>query len=267
MLYHAKNGKAAVGDTELDYIAFGSGSRHLILIPGLGEGLQTIYGTAVPMAILYRALAKEYRVHVFGRRLDMPADFTTADMAEDIYCAMQQLGIPAACVIGVSLGGMIVQHLAVRHPDAVEKLVLVVTLPCQNQTLVSCLTSWSEMARQGDIKGVMVDTLLKSNTKTGGPILWAYKLLGGLLSKKHVDRFRIMAKAGIDHNAVSELHRITCPTLILGGRLDQIVTGEASEQLHSLIPGSTLYMYEEYGHGLYEEAPDFLDRVKGFFDQ
>ena len=265
MFYNAVNGTVPIDDTFMEYVAFGKGSKVLIMIPGLGEGLQTVGGTAIPFALLYRKLAKEFRVYMFSRRMVMPEDFTTRDMAEDIYRAMVHLHISSANIIGVSLGGMIVQHLAIDHSEAVEKLILCVTLPYQNETLVSCLTAWTEMAHKGDVKGIMVDTLLKSNTKTSSALVLAYKLFGGLLPKKHIDRFCIMAKAGIDHDAGAELHRIACPTLIIGGRLDQIVTGEASELLHRLIPHSQLYLYENYGHGLYEEAPDFWDRVAEFF--
>ena len=265
MFYNPVNGSVPLDDTTMDYIAFGKGSKNLIMIPGLGEGLQTVKGTALPFALLYHKLAKDFRVYMFSRRTHMPEGFTTQDMAEDIYRAMVHLNIPSANVLGVSLGGMVVQHLAFDHPEAVEKLILCVTLPYQNEALVSCLTAWEEMARKGDVKGIMIDTLLKSNVKVSKAMVWAYRVFGGLFPKKHIDRFCIMAKAGIAHNAGDALSRITCPTLIIGGRLDQIVTGEASEQLHKLIPRSQLYMYEEYGHGLYEEAPDFWDRVARFF--
>ena len=265
MLYNPVNGAVPIDGTEMEYIAFGKGSKTLIMIPGLGEGLTTVGGTAVPFALLYRRLAKDFRVYLFSRRTVMPEGFTTRDMAEDIYRAMVHLNIPSANVLGVSLGGMIVQHLAIHHPQAVEKLILCVTLPYENHALVSCLTGWLEMAARGDVKGIMIDTLRKSNTKYVGITAAAYRIFGGLFPKKHLDRFRIMAHAGLAHNAGDSLHRITCPTLIIGGRLDQIVTGEASEQLHRLIPHSELYMYEEYGHGLYEEAPDFWDRVAAFF--
>ena len=265
MFYNAVNGSIPLDNTEMEYVAFGKGSKALIMIPGLGEGLTTVGGTAIPFALLYRKLAKEFRVYMFSRHTDMPEGFTTRDMAEDIYRAMMHLRIPSANVIGVSLGGMIVQHLAIDHPEAVEKLILCVTLPYQNETLVSCLTSWTDMARHRDIGGIMADTLMKSNAKPSKLTAAAYRVFGGLLPKKHLDRFCIMAQAGIDHNAGVGLHRIACPTLIIGGKLDQIVTGEASLQLHELIPNSELYMYEDYGHGLYEEAPDFWDRVADFF--
>ena len=265
MFYNAVNGSVPIDGTEMEYVAFGKGSKALIMIPGLGEGLTTVGGTAIPFALLYRKLAKDFRVYMFSRRTQMPEGFSTRDMAEDIYRAMVHLNIPSANVLGVSLGGMIVQHLAMDHPKAVEKLVLCVTLPYENDTLVSCLTGWLEMAERRDVKSIMIDTLQKANTKYVGITAAAYKVVGGLFPKKHLDRFRIMARAGLAHNTKDSLHRITCPTLIIGGRLDQIVTAAASEQLHRLIPHSQLYMYEDYGHALYEEAPDFWDRVTQFF--
>lgn len=266
MIYQAVNGSIPIDGTAIDYISFGIGHKHLIMIPGLGEGLTTVKGTAVPMALMYRKLAKDFRIHVFSRRTEMPSVFSTRDMAEDTYYAMQQLGIGSANIIGVSLGGMIAQHLAIDHPDAVEKLILCVTLPCPNPVLVNCLTQWQGMAKRKNFKGILVDTALNSYTDSYlRKTLWFYKLFAGLFRSKYADRFVTMAEAGITHTALSGLARITCPTLILGGRQDKIVTGEASEQLHRLIPNSTLYMYEDYGHGLYEEAPDFLQRVKEFF--
>lgn len=266
MFYHAVNGSIPIADTTMDYISFGIGHKHLIMIPGLGEGLTTVKGTAAPMALMYRKLAKDFRIHVLSRRTDMPDSFTTRDMAEDIYTAMQQLGIPSANIIGVSLGGMIVQHLAIDHPNAVEKLILCVTSPCPNPTLLSCLRSWSAMASVGYFKGILVDTALNSYTDTYlRRSMWFYKIFASLFRSRHKARFITMAKAGMAHDATDQLYRITCPTLIIGGRQDKIVTGEASEYLHQLIPQSELYMYERYGHGLYEEAPDFLQRVKSFF--
>ena len=66
------------------------------------------------------------------------------------------------------------------------------------------------------------------------------------------------------HDAYDLLDRIACPTLVIGGAEDQIVTGNASAEIAERIPGAQLYMYEGLGHGLYEEAPDFLARVREF---
>ena len=73
-----------------------------------------------------------------------------------------------------------------------------------------------------------------------------------------------MAQACLIHDAYDELGKIMCPTLIIGGKEDKIVTGEASEEIAKKIDDSKLYMYELLGHGAYEEANDFLDRVMSF---
>ena len=266
MFYHPVNGSIPIDRTTMDYVAFGIGEQPLILIPGLGEGMQTVKGTALPMALMYRSLAKDFRVYMFSRRAVMPEHFSTAEMAEDLYYAMQQLGISSANVVGVSLGGMVVQHLAIQHPEAVKKLILCVTLPCPNDVLVDCLSRWIDMARINKFGSILTDTAIHSYTDSFlRKSLWFYKLFAGLYRTKHADRFITMAKAGIAPTALEGLANISCPTLIIGGRQDKIVTGEASEQLHRMIPNSELYLYEDYGHGLYEEAPDFWKRVKEFF--
>ena len=61
------------------------------------------------------------------------------------------------------------------------------------------------------------------------------------------------------------LYRIQSPALVIGGKGDKIVTGKASEEIADQIANRQIYMYEELGHGLYEEASDFLPRVKAFF--
>ena len=78
------------------------------------------------------------------------------------------------------------------------------------------------------------------------------------------DRFRIQAASCVTHDTYDLLNRIICPTLVIGGKEDKIVTGQASVEMAERIPECELYMYGVLGHGLYEEAPDFLKRVSDF---
>ena len=80
----AKNQHIRVGGADTDYIVFGTGSRNLILLPGVGDGFKTAKGMALPFAVMFRQLGRKYRVWVFSRRNDLPADYTTGDMAEDV---------------------------------------------------------------------------------------------------------------------------------------------------------------------------------------
>ena len=266
MFYGAKNGSIKIENTEIDYIVFGNGTKPLIMIPGLGEGLKTVKGTAIPFALMYGAIAKEYRVYSFSRRNILPQGFTTKDMADDLYYCMQKLGIEKAMVLGVSLGGMIVEQLAIHHPEVVEKLILTVTIARQNEVVQQMISKWMDFAKAGKYKEIMIDTAENSYTESYlKKSRWMYGLLGNVGKPKNFDRFLIQAEAGRTHDVYEELEKITCPTLILAGRQDKIVGGTAFEDLAEKIPGCELYVYEDYGHGLYEEAKDFVPRVLEFF--
>ena len=78
------------------------------------------------------------------------------------------------------------------------------------------------------------------------------------------ERFLLQAKACLTHNALDWLEQIKHPTLIIGGWQDKIVTPQASELLAEKIENSQLYMYDDLGHALYEEAKDFNSRVMNF---
>ena len=261
----AKNGRLGLSAGEMDYIRFGSGKRVLLMLPGVGDGLATVKGLAVPFALMYRALAKDFTVYVFSRRVHLPRHMTTRDMAEDVNEAMEKLGLAGAAVVGVSQGGMIAQWLALDHPDKVAKLVLTVTLSRPNDTVREAVALWSDMARRGDYKGIMLDTAERSYTpRRVRRARLTYALMGNLGKPKSFERFLIQAESCLTHDAYDELGRIACPTLVIGGTEDKIVTGAASEEIAAKIPGSELYMYDGLSHGLYEEAPDFLKRVADF---
>ena len=265
MMLHAKNGCLTLVSGEMDYIRFGAGEKALIMIPGVGDGLKTVRGMALPFALLYRALAREYTVYVFSRRRQLAPGMTTREMAEDLNAELEMLGLSAAAVVGVSQGGMIAQWLALDHPDKVRRLVLTVTLSRPNPTVQAVIRRWLEMAGQGDYRGIMLDTAERSYTeKKARQARVTYRFLGNLGRPKSFERFVIQAESCITHDAYDELPRIACPTLVIGGTDDRIVTGRASEEIAEQIPGSTLRMYQGLGHGLYEEAPDFLDLVAEF---
>ena len=127
-----KNGCLSLDGSQMDYIRFGTGPRTLVMLPGLGDGLRTVKGTALPMALLYRVFTKDFTVYAFSRKNGLPRGYTTRDMARDQARAMEMLGIEKADIFGVSMGGMIAQWLAIDHPERVDRLILTVTCPRPN---------------------------------------------------------------------------------------------------------------------------------------
>ena len=104
MFYNARNESIDIDNTTVDYISFGKGNRNLIIIPGVGEGLKTVKGLAIPFSIMYKIFAKDFRVYVFSRRNNIPVDFSTEDMANDIINHMERLKLDKADIVGVSQG-------------------------------------------------------------------------------------------------------------------------------------------------------------------
>ena len=260
-----KNCSLELPEGTTDYIRFGSGKKSLIMIPGVGDGFKTVKGMALPFALLYSSLSRDFTVYVFSRRRQLAEGMTTRDMAEDLNSAMEALGLKEAAIVGVSQGGMIAQWLAIDHPDKAEKLVLTVTLSRPNPTAEAVIGRWLKMADRGDYKGIMIDTAERSySEKRLRQSRLEYSLLGRIGKPGSFERFKIQASSCITHDTYDLLGSISCPTLVIGGREDKIVTGEASEELAEKIPGSRLIMYDGLGHGLYEEAKDFLTQVKDF---
>lgn len=268
MFNNAKNAKLEIEDTYVDYISFGRGKKNLILIPGVGEGLKTLKGYAIPFSVMYRKYTKDYKVYSFSRRNKMPNGFTTEDMAKDIIKHMNDLGIKKADVVGVSQGGMIAQYLAIHAPDRINKLVLVVTVPKPNNVIEESVNTWLKMAKEKDFKGIIIDTAersyvgkyLERNKKL-------YKLLNFYKNRATYDRFIIEAEACLSHNAYNKLDQIKNPTLIIGAQKDRVVGIEGSKELHDRITGSELYIYEDYSHGVYEQAKDFNSRILTYLEK
>lgn len=262
MLYQAKESKINVSNMQFDYITFGSGAKPLIMIQGLNT--RGIKGAAVSLAYTYRMFTKDYKVYLFDRRPVLHDGITVGEMASDVAAAMDALGIRNADVLGVSQGGMIAQYLAIGRPDLVRRMVLAVTLSKNNETVARVIDDWIDMSKRGAMKELVADMAEKLYSET---YVKKYRPLMPLLTilqkPRDVDRFVTLAKSCLTCDTYECLGEIKCPTLVIGGRQDKVVTGEASEEMAKKI-GCRLHMYEGLGHAAYEEASDFNQIVYDF---
>ena len=261
----AKYGVIDLRDGQMEYIRFGSGRRILVMLPGLGDSLRSMKGTAVPMALLYRVFSKEFTVYVCSRKSNLPQGYTTRDMARDQAEVMERLGIEKADVFGVSMGGMIAQYLAVDYPEKVNKLILAVTSSRPNPILTESIAEWMACAKQDDHTAFMESNLRRIYSEAYcRKNKWTLPLLGVLTKPKSYDRFFIQAEACLKHHAYEQLPKIQAPSLVVGGQKDLALGGEASKEIAAKISGAELVMYPQWGHGLYEEAKDFNTRIYDF---
>ena len=258
----------------VEYITFGEGPRELVMIPGISDGMRTVEGLALPFSLAYHRYARSFRVYAMSRRRNIPEGYSIRDMARDVLSAMDEIGIGQAGpvdVLGVSQGGMISQELALAAPERIRRLVLAVTMPRPNPTVNDVLTRWIGMAEEGDTVSLMTDTAERTFI---GDHVAAYKAAYGLYGRFNeripggvhgTERFIREARACLGHDAWDRLPELRMPVLVLGGTEDRIVSGEASRELASRIPGALLHMFEGYSHGAFEQAADFHEWILDFF--
>ena len=267
MFYKAKNGKVVFDDKVIDYITFGKGSVNLIMIPGVGDGLKTVKGLAIPFALMYRKYAKDFKVYVFSRRRNLPCGYSTLEMANDIIESMEILNIDKAHIVGVSQGGMIAQHLAINNPDKVSKLVLAITSSKPNELLIDSVDTWVLQLKNNDFKAMMIDNCQRSFVgKELKKMVSLYKNFSFLAKPKSYDRFIYQALSCKEHNAYEKLNEIKHQTLVIGAKLDGILGVEASYEIHKSIANSKIHIFDEYSHGVYE-TQEFNDVIIDFLKE
>lgn len=264
----AKNLTVRVEGKTVDVARFGLGDKVLVMLPGLGDGLHTAKGLALPTSLEYRGLARNRTVYMVSRPRELDAGETTREMAAAVAGTLRELGVQHADVMGVSMGGMVAQWLAADFPEVVERLVLVVTVPACNDLVRENVTRWLGFAAVGNHQALMVDTAERMYTPENlKKMRLTYPLLGLVGKPKTYDRFNVQANACLTHDATEVLASITCPTLVIGGEEDLTVGIDGSRELAAAIPGAELKTFAGFGHGLYEEVPDFTRMVADWLDK
>ena len=198
------------------------------------------------------------------------------EMADDARSFIKALGFDLVDVFALSLGGMVAQGLAARHPELVRKLILIGTGPRGGKSTDRvAATTYLDMVRAA-LRRSDPKEFLFFNRDTEGKR--AAKAFVERLEERTVDRdapisfraFRSQLKAIKDWGraAPMDLARITQPTLIVNGDNDRMVPTRFSHDLHRRINGSELVIYPGAGHGsifqFHEQfapaAIEFLDR-------
>ena len=266
-MYSAKNAILSINGKTVDYITFGTGNQPLVIIPGLGDGLQTVKGMAMPFSITYRILADRYKIYVFSRINELRQGYTTRDMAADVAEAMEVLTITSAYVMGISQGGMIAQWLAADFPERVQKLILAVTTAKPSQLARERIEHWQKLSQSGNFKHLMLDIAQHSYTqKSYQKWRLLYNVMGIFGRIKDKQRIDIQSVSCLKHDSLDFLEKINCPTLIIGAEKDDVLGVDGSLELHQHIKDSQLTILPECGHALYEQNKDFQKRVLVFLE-
>jgi pimeloyl-ACP methyl ester carboxylesterase len=195
----------------------------------------------------------------FMMRMKVDSSYSLADMADDSAGVLDALGIQSAHVCGASMGGMIAQQLAVRHPTRVKSLTLMMTtsgarhLPGPTMKARGALMS---RAKAGDIDSIVAHYVGLYKT-IGSPAYppgdeWLTKRLNMSVRRSHRPQgtARQMMAIAADGDRSALLGRIKVPTQVLHGAADPLVPVEAGHDLARKISGAEIDVIPGMGHDL-----------------
>jgi len=247
-----------VATGRLHYVRRGDGEP-LLLIMGM-SGNHLSWGEPF-LAELQRDLDLiVYDHRGTGRSERLEGAITIPEMADDAAGLLDALGLPSAHVLGISMGGMVAQELALRHPQRVRTLSLGCTYaggPGSSLTDGAVLERLVEAMRSGDRRQA-----IRASFEVN--VSGAYAA-----QPDHFDRFAenaltlptavavIMAQmqAIARHDTSARLGEIAVPTLVIHGTEDQMVPFPNAALIAGAIPGSRLEVMDGVGHLFFWERP------------
>ncbi len=247
-----------VGELNIECYVEGSGPP-LLMIMGLG-GQANSWGEP-----FLEGLRPHFQTIRFSNRgtglTDKPAEVTIRLMADDAAGLLRELGIERAHVLGISMGGMIAQELALNHPQAVRGLVLGCTFcgPAHGVHLPP-----QTLARLGQVGSMPLEQRIEQFwliTVTQGFIDTHKEFLDGII-KTHLstptpwETFGRQFVAVQSFDTYDRLPQIEAPTLIVQGDEDVLIPAQNADILNQRIPGSKVRIINGVGHCFFWEKPE-----------
>jgi pimeloyl-ACP methyl ester carboxylesterase len=181
-------------------------------------------------------------------------------MAADALGVLDGLGLERAHVLGVSMGGMVAQELALAHPDRVASL----TLGC-----TSCGGTQSRATDQAVIRALTAAVLSRDQERmlrTGfqfvvspqfaaDPAHYADFVAAARRHPADIPLLMSQQAAVVAHDTYARLRALTVPTLVIHGTADQLLAAVNGDLVASLIAGARLELLEGAGHLFFWERP------------
>jgi pimeloyl-ACP methyl ester carboxylesterase len=256
------------GRTRLYWESTGDGPP-VLLITGLGLSGGSWWRTVPVLSRRLRVITYDNRG--VGHSESLRHNYTTEAMADDAVAVLDALELDEVHVYGLSLGGMVGQQLALRHPDRVRSLVLGATHAGGPRATRADSEVMAFFRRRAGMH--MKDAAWASVPYNYGP----------RCREEHADRiaedidrrltnpfneqaYRAQLYAAALHNCHGRLGRIHVPTMVVHGRHDRVIPVDNAHIMAERLPDCRLRILEESGHLYPTEEPDVDDAIGAFFE-
>jgi pimeloyl-ACP methyl ester carboxylesterase len=257
----------SAGGRKVYYETHGEGpGPPLVLVMGMAGSCRGWHALQVP------ELSQRHRVVIYdhrgvGESEDPGGPFTTADLADDLVALLDALEIPRAHVLGVFLGGMTAQELALRHPMRVARLVLVGCYARPDAKRRLLIEKWREMARAQTPPDIFVRErllwTLQDETLEQSDLVeaMARSFPGESAAPISLDLLMRQCDACLAHDTLDRLHLVYQPTLLLCGRHDQLTPPKLHREMADAMPGARLVTFQYGAHLVMAESAQSFNRA------
>ena len=218
----------------------------------------------------YRTIAIDHRD--IGDSDPYTAPYTIPDLAEDAAGVLRALGVERANVVGISMGGFVTLELTLRHPEMVERLVLVSTSaggsththPTEEFVGRMLLPEYRTGEAGERAKRTYV-AIMAPGYCEAHPDEWELIAENARYRPQSAESYQRQWMACQTHDVTSRLGQIAVPALIIHGDFDPLVPVQNGRYLAAHIPGVRYIEYPNTGHiPIIERADDFNREVLAF---
>lgn len=262
------------GDVEIEWQSFGDDRpQTILLINGLGSQM-----TRWPEAFCEKLVAKGYRaIRLDNRDTGLStwpdAAYALKDMANDAVAVLDAAGVRQAHIAGVSMGGMIVQRIALDHPDRVLSMTSIMSTTGASDAFKStpeaaAVLNLPPPDPKADFEAFVQNRMANARTIGSPAYPWTDEENRGRVIAEHNRAFnppgvaRQMAAVRADGDRTDALKGLKIPVVVLHGADDPLLMPVGGEATAAAIPGAELRMIPGMGHdlppGLYDTFVDAI---------
>lgn len=257
--------KARIGDIDISYEISGSGpwltlSHSLAAHSGMWDPLLSQLNQH------FTVLRYDIRGH--GQTQVSTGLYTLTNLAKDAHGLLQHLGVKRTHWIGLSLGGMIGQMLAIHHPEVLERVVIANSTGKGAPNAPQIWADRAALARAQGMDALVQPTLSRWFTdpyRERHPDVMSH--IGDMIRHTSVDGYAGCCAAIAELDTLNSLRQLKLPCLVLVGDQDLATPPAMSEQIHQHWPNSQYEVLKDAAHlSSVEQSQAFKDAVIRFFE-
>ena len=263
---------------EMDFFRFGNPENpKIVVIPGLS--LKSVMLSADNIETAYKKLSDNFEVYFIDRRKKIPLNskisensdetvsgYSIYEMAKDTAEVLKKLNLNDINLLGVSQGGMISQYIAINNPELVKRLLLVSTACKVEEKNRRLFETWESLSKNKASRK-LAESFGTSVYSPGFYEKYKDNIFSACnCTDEEFEKFSIMVKSLYNLDLQQELYKIKCPAMVFAGQNDKIFSVEQSKAMAEKI-GCPLYVFKDFGHALYDESPEYIEKMLEFFQK